>query len=255
MLRAIIAGLVIAFAADVGAAAGMGAAIVTQDRVALRAAPRDSAKQQALLWQGELVEVRGERMDYVQVYDHQRERGGFVRANQLRRVHLSAEEAPELLSIVRFVRDTPGSEALGIGFVAAYIQAAPVDAINGEAGMDALDALGTLADRLAHRASNGASLNKTADATLAAHLEVAAHYGVKFTNVERGGRMQICYDGDASRRVLAMRSTPGQRARAVLAMTREECVDANLRPFERNKIDEWRADVLDRVDATAVPTY
>jgi hypothetical protein len=243
-----------AIASGAGAAI-VGTAIITQDRVALRAAPRDSAKQQALLWQGEMVEVRGERMDYVQVYDHQRERGGFVRASQLRRVTLAADEAPELLAIVRFVRDTPGAEALGIGFVAAYIQAAPVDVINGEAGMDALDALGTLADRLARRASSGTSLNKAADATLSAHLDVAARYGVKFVNLESAGRMQICYDGDAFRRVLAMRSTPDQRARATLAMTREECVDTNLRPLERNQRDEWRAGVLDRVDATALPGY
>jgi hypothetical protein len=258
MQRAIIAGIVfMLFAAlsAAAAAAGVTAAIITQDRVALRAAPRDSATQQALLWQGEMVEVRGERMDYVQVYDHQRERGGFVRAAQLRRVALIADEAPELLAIVRFVRETPGAEALGIGFVAAYIQAAPVDAINGEAGIDALDALGTLADRLARRASTGASLNKSADAALSAHLDVAARYGVKFVNLERAGRMQICYEGDAFRRVLAMRSTPEQRARATLAMTREECVDSSLRPLERNQRDEWRAGVLERVDAAALPGY
>ena len=34
-------------------------AIVTQDSAALRAAPRDSAQQQAVLWQGDTLEVRG----------------------------------------------------------------------------------------------------------------------------------------------------------------------------------------------------
>src|SRR5215210_7893611 len=84
-------------------------AVIVQDRVALRASPRDSAQQQAVLWQGEAVELRGERLDYVQVYDHKRERGGFVRTSQVRRTALTAAEAPELLSLVRFVRDTPGS--------------------------------------------------------------------------------------------------------------------------------------------------
>lgn len=258
MLRAIIAGSAIvlgSLVASIAVAATADTAIITQDRVALRAAPRDSAKQQAVLWQGEMVEVRGERMDYVQIYDYQRERGGFVRANQVRRVKLAADDAPELHAILSFVRDTPGAEALGIGFAAAYIQAAPIEAINGEAGIDALDALGTMADRLARRASSGASLSKTADATLSAHLDVAARYGIKFINHERAGRMQICYDGDAFRRVLSMRSTNEQRARAVLALTRDECTDPALRTTERSQLDEWRAGVLDRVDASVLPGY
>lgn len=125
MLRIIIASTIVMLGACLAwevAAATPATAIVTQDRVALRAAPRASAKQQAVLWPGEMVEVRAERMDYLQVYDYKRERGGFVRASEVRRVTLAAEEAPELLAIVRFVRDTPGSEALGIGFVAAYMR-------------------------------------------------------------------------------------------------------------------------------------
>jgi hypothetical protein len=233
----------------------MAAAIVVQDQTAMRAAPRDSAQQQAVLWQGELVEVRGERMDYLQVYDYRRERGGFVRASQVRRTTLSAAEAPELLSVVRFVRDTPGSEALGIGLVAAYIQAAPAEVLNSDAGVEALDALGTLADRLARRASSGVMRTRAAEAVLSAHLEVAARYGIRFTSLERAGRMQICYEGDAFRRVLAMRSQPEQRARAALALTRLECVDPDLPPLERNRVDEWRAEVLEQVDALLLPGY
>ena len=60
-------------------------AIVLRDQTSLRAAPRDSAQQQAVLWQGEVLEVRGERLDYLQVWDHRRERGGFVRASQVHR--------------------------------------------------------------------------------------------------------------------------------------------------------------------------
>ena len=59
------------------AAALAAVAIVTQDQTALRAAPRDSAAQQAVLWQGDALEVRGRRLDYLQVYDHRRERAGF----------------------------------------------------------------------------------------------------------------------------------------------------------------------------------
>ena len=54
-------------------------AIVTQEQVSLRASPRDSATQHALLTQGDTLEIRGERADYVQVYDHRRERASLAR--------------------------------------------------------------------------------------------------------------------------------------------------------------------------------
>lgn len=254
-LRALVAGAAIALVSATAAADTPGIAIVTRDQAALRAAPRGSAPSLAVLWQGEALEVRGERLDYLQVWDHRRERGGFVRASQVRRTTLKPEEAPGLLSVVRFLRDTPGAEALGIGFAAAYIRAAPPEALNGEAGIEALDALGAFADRLARRASSGVPQNKAAQAMLSAHLEVAAHYGVGFASYERERRVQICYDGDAHRRVLAMPSTPEQRARAALALTREDCVAADLPPLERRRIDEWRAEVLDRADAAALPNY
>ncbi|MES2960139.1 MAG: hypothetical protein V4792_18270 [Pseudomonadota bacterium] len=231
------------------------AAIVLVDQASLRAAPRDSAQQQAQLWSGELLEVRGERLDYLQVYDHKRERGGFIKASQVRRTSLAATEAADLLAVVRFVRDAGGSDALGIGMTAAYLQAAPAESLRGKEGVEAFDALGTMADRLAHRASFGASLSKSAQATLAAHLDVASRYGIAFKTYEREGRMQICYEGDAFRRVLAMESNAQQKARAALALTRPECVDPSLRPLERAQVDEWRAQVLQRVDATALPGY
>ena len=204
-----------AIAVPGAAAAGAGAAIITRDQAALRAAPRDSAQQQAVLWQGEIVEVRAERLDYLQVYDYRRERGGFVRASHARRLDPGAGAAPELLAILRFLREAPGAEALGIAFAMAYVEAAPAEALRGAAGIEALDALGTLAHRLAQRASSAATQSKAAAATLSAHLDVAAGYGVRFATFERGGRMQVCYDGDAFRRVLAMRSDAAQRARAL----------------------------------------
>ena len=237
------------------AAASLQTAIITGDQVALRAAPRDSAQQQAQLWQGEMVEVRGERLDYLQVYDHLRERAGYIRASQVRRTAFAADEAPELLTVLRFVQDRPGSEALGIGLAAAYLKAAPAEALNGEAGIAAFDALGTMADRLARRASSDAALTKPQAVALSAHLEVARHYGVNFASHERQGKMTICYDGEAFRRVLALKSAPEQRARAALALTRAECVDPNLLPLARAQVNQWRADVLERVDAGALPAY
>src|SRR5579863_7576966 len=89
-------------------------AIVTQSRAALRAAPRDSSPLQSTLWQGEIVELRGGRGDYFYVYDHRIERGGYLRSSQVHPVALSADEAPGLLAVMRFLRDLSGSEALGI---------------------------------------------------------------------------------------------------------------------------------------------
>src|SRR3954468_5001020 len=126
----------------------MTTALVTTDQAVLRAGPRDSAPQQAQLWQGELLEVRGERLDYLQVWDHQRERGGFVKASQVKRTGLTAAEAPELLGVLRFIREAPGAEALGIGVAAAWLRAAPAEVVRGAEGSEALDVLGTLAERL-----------------------------------------------------------------------------------------------------------
>lgn len=224
-------------------------AIVTQDSAALRAAPRESAQQQAVLWQGDTLEVRGERMDYLQVYDHRRERGGYIRASQVRTQSLEPKDAPDLMAVVRFLRDRPGAEALGISYTAAYLKAAPAEAI----GPEAFDALGSMADRLAQRAS--AKQGKSDDAVLSAHLEVVASYGVAIQGYEHDGRIQLCYNGDAFRRVLAMNSTDMQRARAALALTRAECVDPNLIPLDRDNLDKWRAEILDRVKLTDLPEY
>ena len=255
MLRAFIIGVVLALAAVHGVVAAAEIAIVTKDQTALRAAPRASARQQATLWQGEIVEVRGARQDWLQVYDYRRERGGFVPAGLLHRVRLEAEDAPGLLAVVRLVRDTPGAEALGIAFAAAYAQAATAEVLRGGTGAEVMDGLGGFAERLARRASSPAARTRAAEAALVAHLDVAARYGVEFTSHEREGRMQVCYDGDAFRRLLSLHPTPVQRARAALALTRHECVDPGLGALERYQLDEWRARVLDGVDEAAIPGY
>lgn len=216
-------------------------AIVLQDDTALRPAPSNAVRPHTLLAQGETVEVRGERLEYLQVYDYRRERGGFVRASQVRRLSLSPEEAPELLAVLKFLRNTPGNETLGIAFAAAYIEAAPPEALRGAAGVEALDAFGTLAERLVRR-------NR-------ANLDVAVQYGVRFVTVERNGRLRLCYDGAAFRRLLTMTATDEQRARAALALTDPECQASDLAPLERRGIDEWRAQVLDAMNDAALPGY
>lgn len=224
-------------------------AIVAIDRIALRSAPRESAQQQVMLWQGDSLEVRGHRLDWLQVYDHRRERAGYVRESQVRILSMKPEDATGLLAIVRFLRDTPGAEALGIGYTAAYLRAAPARDI----GAEAFDALGSMAERLARRASS--NTRKTDDAAIAAHLEVVAGYGVSVLSRERDGRMQLCYDGDAFRRVLALPASAEQKVRAALALTRDECIDPDLTPFDRAALDAWRADVLDRVPRADLPEY
>ena len=249
------AATVAAEAAPSSPASTLGSAIVVQDQASLRAAPRDGAQQQTVLWQGEVLEVRGERLDYLQVWDHKRERGGFIRASEVRRVALTEAEAPALLAVVRFVQDTPGAEALGIGLTAAYLQAAPAQTLAGAEGALAFDALGTFADRLARRASVAVP-GKASGATLSAHLDVASGYGVRFATYEVEGRMQVCYEGEAFRRLLALPTANAeQRARAALALTRPECINPDLPAHERAKVTAWQADVLERADVAGLPGY
>lgn len=245
-LRALLsAALVFSFAAAAGAAP---LALVAQDGVPLRAAPRDAAPRQAQLAAGDALELRGAKLDHLQVYDHRRERAGWVRASQLRVLELDAAHAPELLAVLRFLRDAPGSEALGIAYAAAYLRAAPASAIDAEP----FDAIGTMADRLARRASARAA-GPAAETTLATQLDAVAAYGVRFVTIARDGQIVLCHDGDAWRRVLALPGTAEQRARAALALTRHDCIDPALHPQQRVELDEARAALLDEVPTTGLP--
>ena len=225
-------------------------AIVTQDQTSLRASPHDSAQTQAQLVQGDWLEVRGEKLDYLQVWDHRRERGGFVRAALVQRVSTAPDDAPQLLSVLRFAKSSPGNEALGIAYAAAYLKAVPAKNLDAEP----LDAIGQMSERLARRA-NTARASAT-QATAAAHLDLAASYGVKMQSIERDGRMQICYDGQAYRQVLAMPvATPEQIAHAALGLTAHDCVDPAMPVLERYAFNEWRMQVLDRVPADKLVAY
>ncbi len=233
----------------------MNIAIVLQDPISLRSAPRDAGQVHAQLSAGDMIEVRGERLDYLQVYDHRRERAGFVKTSQVKRVRLAAHEAPELLHAIRLVRDTPGSESLGIGFAAAYIKVASSQDLNGASGIEVFDALGSMADRLAARASSAVPMSKAVEIATSAHLDLAKAYGLKFKSFERDARMQVCYDGEAFRQVMAMASTSEQKARAALALTRQECVDPALQTPTRYRFEQWRANVLEQVSGAQLPAY
>ena len=214
------------------------AAIVTQDATPLRAAAKQTAAQQTMLYAGDWLELRGERQGWLQVYDHRHERPGYVRPSQVRTFPVDDKAAVELAAIIDFVRDQPGAESLGIGLVALYLRAAPPAAV----GAEVFDALGGMAQRLARRAPAGP-------------IEVAESYGVKFKSFERDGKARLCYDGEAFRRVLALPADAEAKARAALALTREDCIDPAITPAERMTLDTWRAGVLDRVPRTDLPAH
>ena len=224
-------------------------AIVTEDGLALRAEARHSAARHAVLWQGENLEVRGRTLDYLQVYDHRIERAGFVRASKVHIISTQPDDAPELLAIARFLRDVRGSESLGIAYTAAYLKAAPGKAIDAEP----FDALGVMAERLAERAST--NRNKSLAQGFSGQLEVVAGYGVAIRSIDRNGRMRLCYDGDAFRRVMALDASAMQKATAALALTNPDCVAPNQPPVQLAAFDTWRADLLKRVPHDGLPRY
>ncbi|MFY7857185.1 MAG: hypothetical protein ACOVQT_13675 [Rubrivivax sp.] len=232
--------------------------MVVHDGTPLLASPRPSAPGDAgvlvSLWRGDMLEWRATAAGgLLQVWDPHRERGGFVRAAQVHRIdHL---DAAALAVLLQFVQDQGGHEATTLTLAAALLHALPPTALQGPDGAAALDALGTAAERLADRASSGTPPRAADQAALQGHLAVAQRLGVKL--VQRAGedQVQVCYDGDAHRRVLSMASaTPTQRARAALALTRSECLPQEALPRQREAIDAWRAEVLDRVGPGAPPS-
>jgi hypothetical protein len=216
-------------------------AIVAQDHTPLRAAPHPRATELTTLWQGEVLEIRDARAGYLKVYDYRRERGGYVKSEAVREIGLAEADAPGLLAVLRFLRDSAGSEALGISYGAAYVKAAPAGALTAEP----FDAIARMAERLADAASGSGV--RHADA--AAHLEVVEQFGVHMSSFERNGRMQICYDGELFRRVLsAPRASAEERARAVLGLTRPDCIDPAMGILLRGLLDEERSALLEKVD-------
>jgi hypothetical protein len=232
--------------------------LVLHDGTALLASPRPPATGDASvlvsMWRGDVLEWRGTAAGgLLQVWDPHRERGGFVRPAQVHRIdHL---DAAALAVLLRFVQEQPGHEATTLTLAAALLHALPAAAVQGPEGAAALDALGTAAERLADRASSGTPPRAADQAALQGHLAVAQRLGVKL--VQRAGeeQVQVCYDGDAHRRVLSLpAASPTQRARAALALTRSECLPQEALPRQREAVDAWRADVLDRVGPGEPPS-
>ena len=232
------------------------AGLVSQDSP-LRGAPRDTASLQAQMGRGEALEIRGERGDHWQVWDYRRERGGWLRKSQvllMPRADANGGATAELLSQLRLARQQWGTEGLGLGLAAAYVQAATPAELAGPGGAEAMDAMGTFAERIADRASLPAA--KLGEGQLAAQMDVAARYGLKFEQFDvNEGRVQVCYDGDAFRRLLAAAATPEQRVRAALALTRPDCLNPRATVREQETRDQWRQQVLAQVDAATLPAH
>jgi hypothetical protein len=163
-----------------------------------------------------------------------------LRVDAARPVEISEAAAPDLLAVVRFLRESPGSEALGISYGAAYLNAVPPRALTAEP----FDAIAQMAERLADQASG--STDHLAD--YAPHLDVVEQFGVRVHNFERNGRMRVCYDGELFRRVLTLPGAhPEERAHAVLGLTRPDCLDPDLGPVPRASLDDERVQLLEQV--------
>jgi hypothetical protein len=178
----------------------------------------------------------------LQVYDHRLERPGYVRPAHVRRYAVDESSAGPLGALIEYLRDAPGQESLGIGYVALYLRAAPPQAV----GAEEFDALGTMAERLARRAS--ARVASAGDGSLPAQIEVAESYGVRFVRYEDEGLTRVCYDGEAFRRVLAIGGSGPARVRAALGLTDPACIDPAMHPTEALAVVKWQAAVLGAVD-------
>jgi hypothetical protein len=150
------------------------------------------------------------RLDYLQVRDHRRERGGFVKASQVNRAGLTAAEAPaQLLAVLRFRARGAGRGSAGIGVAAAWLQAAPAEAVRGPRRRGAGCA--------GHpcRAAGAARLGRAAgqqggQAALSAHLEVAPATACSSPATSRRPHAHLLRRR-AFRRVLALPAQPRSR--------------------------------------------
>jgi hypothetical protein len=215
-------------------------AIVVQDHTPLRSAAQSGATELTTLSQGDVLEVRGAQAGYLQVYNYRRERGGYLRSEAVRQFAVTPNEAPGLLAVLRFLRDSRGSEALGISYGAAYLKAVPPPALTAEP----LEAIAHMAERLADAASG----NGNAGVDVGAHLDVVGQFGIRMRSFEHNGRLQMCYDGELFQRILQLpQAGAEERALAALSLTRPDCIDPALGPAARATLDQERSAMLDAI--------
>ena len=232
--------------------------IVIVDEAALRSAPRDSAKAHTASC-GKAMPSRfaASSLDYLQVYDHRIERGGFLSAKHVRLLPADAPGADELLAVLRFLRDTPGQEASRHRIcAAAYIRRRIAETLRGPKGAEVLDALGTFADRLARARRQAPRRRSPARRRSLAHLEVAMHYGVAVHDVRarvarslsamratRSGVCSTCAPAEWRSAPARRSASPGLDVRAGRAAS-----------HGAGGADEARATLLNGIDVLELPT-
>jgi hypothetical protein len=217
------------------------AAIVQSDGVALRATAADSAAQHAALTQGDLLEVRGARLDYLKVYDHRRERAGFVKASSVRTINLDAAQGQHLLSIVRFLKDSSGQEALGLSYAQSYLKVA-AGPTKDSAHPEVLEAVGKMADRMANRASKAPVSESTSS-----QIEGVGFLGVRLISVEHDGQQRLCYDGYAYKQLLGLNAPASFKLTAALSLTKPACIDSRLSAPQKRELDAARLSTIEQV--------
>ena len=234
-------------------AAPNASALVLQDGSALRAAPKDEAPLLVPLTRGETLEVRGAQGDWLQVWDYHRERGGFVRADRLLPLPDGAAALPDLTAQLRLVRRQPGAEALGLGLAAAVIDRAPAEWLAGAGGAELLDALVEVNERLADRVQGATTPAQQANA--AAQAEVAARYGYALRPVALAdGSQRLCAHEEPAQLLRAHPAARAeQQARAALALTRVQCLSADIPPHQLVAVQAARAQLLTGIALTDLP--
>lgn len=226
-LGAIAALIALGLPQPASAAPSLPSALVLQDQAPLRAAAKDGAPLLTPLWRGEAVEVRGRKGDWLQVWDHARERGGFVRADKLFALPEGEAALAELMAQLRLVRQQPGSESLGLGLAAALVDRADVDWLGSEQGAELLDAMVELQQRLAARVNAAGPNEQTRSA---AHAEVATRFGHPLRALAQAdGGQHLCMNEEPARWLRAHpKASAAQQARAAIALTEPSCVPADL---------------------------
>ncbi|HTJ40587.1 MAG TPA: hypothetical protein VL463_00775 [Kofleriaceae bacterium] len=211
-------------------------AIVSGDKVALRASPERTAPMQQVLWKGDWLEVRGARKGWLEVYDHRHERPGWIAGRNAHTIEVDAANAPALRAVVEYLRDTPGSETIGIAYAALYVKVAKPDA-------GIMTAIGVMADRVAREATAGAGQGSIE------HMEVAQSWGLGFRATDDS---RTCYDGDAYREALAMSPSPEEAATAALSLTDPACAPVPAGATEKQAQATARLAMLIAIDPTRV---
>ena len=197
--------------------------------------------------------MRGGRLDHLQVWDHRRERGGFVDAcRRCGRTGLEPKPTrPTCRRCCASCATSPAAEALGIGVAAAYLKAAP--AARWRRGRRRAVRRARHAGRAAGAArvgrhpstalSRGPTSRPASRETAPAHLDVVPRYGVALRSFERDGALHHLL---RRRRVPPRpRDAPRPRRAAgarALALTRPDCIDPALAAAANGSaLDGWRS--------------